>query len=326
MKRSVREARWADLPSARTRFTAEAVFLILVAAGAALAQLSPLSIIGLMLVAWLLVALIERASSREHAKAHASAEETDVLPMLADEPSADEPEQPAEEPRPSVASRWAFWRRERVAAEPLSAPTASLEERPSRGHVRKIEVEPAPQVTEVEPVVAEVVDTEIPAPGPAVTKRRLELPGLEETETVRAAASPPSEAPAEAPAETPIARPAVEPSAAEPPVEPPPVEPRVELPLAEPRVEPNPQPPPIERAPPPPPEPPSPPAPRPPAREWNIWDLERRAREQAGDVARDEEWTALFMNLRQYANADGVLPKEFDDLVRESFAELIQAA
>jgi hypothetical protein len=64
----------------------------------------------------------------------------------------------------------------------------------------------------------------------------------------------------------------------------------------------------------------------PPEREWNIWDLERRAREQAGDAARDQEWAALFMHLRQFANADGVLPAQFDGLVRESFSGLIQAA
>jgi hypothetical protein len=68
------------------------------------------------------------------------------------------------------------------------------------------------------------------------------------------------------------------------------------------------------------------PPPRPPAREWNLWDLERKAREQAGDAERDQEWTALFVHLREFATPDGVLPKEFDDLVRESFAELIQAA
>jgi hypothetical protein len=61
-------------------------------------------------------------------------------------------------------------------------------------------------------------------------------------------------------------------------------------------------------------------------REWNIWDLERLARAQAGDAARDQEWAALFMHLRQFANADGVLPTEFDGLVRESFSRLIQAA
>jgi hypothetical protein len=74
-----------------------------------------------------------------------------------------------------------------------------------------------------------------------------------------------------------------------------------------------------------PPVPPAPPTP-PPAREWNIWDLERSAREQAGDAPRDEEWSALFTHLRPYANADGILPKEFDDLVRESFGQLIEAA
>ena len=65
---------------------------------------------------------------------------------------------------------------------------------------------------------------------------------------------------------------------------------------------------------------------RPLEREWNIWDLERLAREQAGDAARDQEWAALFMHLRQFANADGVLPTQFDGLVRESFSRLIQAA
>jgi hypothetical protein len=65
---------------------------------------------------------------------------------------------------------------------------------------------------------------------------------------------------------------------------------------------------------------------RPLEREWNIWDLERLARAQAGDAARDQEWAALFMHLRQFANADGVLPTEFDGLVRESFSRLIQAA
>ena len=67
-------------------------------------------------------------------------------------------------------------------------------------------------------------------------------------------------------------------------------------------------------------------APPPAPREWNLWDLERRARDAARERDRDEEWTALFVHLRQYANAEGLLPVEFDDLVRESFGELIQAA
>ncbi len=57
---------------------------------------------------------------------------------------------------------------------------------------------------------------------------------------------------------------------------------------------------------------------------WNLWDLERRARERAGqDPFRDEEWNALFVSLRDFASPDGTLPRDFDDLVHESFGELI---
>jgi hypothetical protein len=61
-------------------------------------------------------------------------------------------------------------------------------------------------------------------------------------------------------------------------------------------------------------------------REWNLWDLERRARERAGlDTFRDEEWAALLVYLREYATPDGMLPPEFDDLIRESFGDLLLA-
>jgi hypothetical protein len=66
--------------------------------------------------------------------------------------------------------------------------------------------------------------------------------------------------------------------------------------------------------------------PPPVPREWNLWDLERRAREPGGYAIRDAEWAALFIHLREFASAEGTLPKEFDELVRQSFAELIQAA
>jgi hypothetical protein len=57
---------------------------------------------------------------------------------------------------------------------------------------------------------------------------------------------------------------------------------------------------------------------------WNLWDLERRARQRAGqDPRRDEEWNALFVSLRDFASPDGTLPPEFDELVHESFGELI---
>jgi hypothetical protein len=57
---------------------------------------------------------------------------------------------------------------------------------------------------------------------------------------------------------------------------------------------------------------------------WNLWDLELRASERAGEnQLRDEEWHALFVSLREYAQPDGTLPSEFDALVQDSFAELI---
>jgi hypothetical protein len=55
-------------------------------------------------------------------------------------------------------------------------------------------------------------------------------------------------------------------------------------------------------------------------REWNVWDLERIANEQEGrNPALDEERALLLMSLRQFANASGDLPVDFDPLIREAF-------
>jgi len=60
-------------------------------------------------------------------------------------------------------------------------------------------------------------------------------------------------------------------------------------------------------------------------REWNVWELESLARQQARlEPERGEEWSYLFVHLRQFANAQGTLPSEFDGLVRESFGELLE--
>ena len=62
-------------------------------------------------------------------------------------------------------------------------------------------------------------------------------------------------------------------------------------------------------------------------REWNLWDLERIARQEAGEhPERRDEWAYLFLHLRQFAQADGSLPAEFDPLVRESFGGLLERA
>jgi hypothetical protein len=61
-------------------------------------------------------------------------------------------------------------------------------------------------------------------------------------------------------------------------------------------------------------------------REWNVWDLERIARENEGaDPDRDAELGFLLLELRQFANADGLLPEGFDPIVREAFGRLLYA-
>lgn len=58
-------------------------------------------------------------------------------------------------------------------------------------------------------------------------------------------------------------------------------------------------------------------------RMWNLWELERLAREEfEGDAL--EESRYLFIHLRQFARADGSLPLEFDELVRDSFGSLLE--
>jgi hypothetical protein len=55
-------------------------------------------------------------------------------------------------------------------------------------------------------------------------------------------------------------------------------------------------------------------------RTWNVWQLERIATERYGrDPGRDEERTLLVLHLREFADASGNLPLEFDPLVREAF-------
>jgi hypothetical protein len=59
-------------------------------------------------------------------------------------------------------------------------------------------------------------------------------------------------------------------------------------------------------------------------REWNLWELERAARDHAtDDVARNEERSYLLMYLREFAGPDGILPTDFDGLVRDAFGDVL---
>jgi hypothetical protein len=57
---------------------------------------------------------------------------------------------------------------------------------------------------------------------------------------------------------------------------------------------------------------------------WNVWQLERLLDAQAKpDPERDYERSAMLIYLREFADSDGQLPPEFDDLVRETFSDLV---
>jgi type IV secretory pathway VirB10-like protein len=59
-------------------------------------------------------------------------------------------------------------------------------------------------------------------------------------------------------------------------------------------------------------------------REWNLWELERAARDHAtDDIVRNEERAYLLMYLREFAGPDGVLPMDFDGLVRDAFGDVL---
>jgi hypothetical protein len=55
-----------------------------------------------------------------------------------------------------------------------------------------------------------------------------------------------------------------------------------------------------------------------------VWELERLARASSGgDAEKDEELSYLLVYLRGFANPEGTLSVDFDDLVRESFGPLL---
>lgn len=112
-------------------------------------------------------------------------------------------------------------------------------------------------------------------------------------------------------------------------VQPEPVAAQPVAPPPEPQPEPEPEPEPAAPEPEPTPEPePAPLAPAPAAeipsepRRWSIWDLERALREGTGA---SEEAEFMLLYLRDFADAEGLLPLDFDALVRESFGDALAA-
>ena len=206
-------------------------------------------------------------------------------------------------------------------------------------------VEAEEGVTVLPPVGEPGAEPPAPVPAEVAPPSALE-PVVEAEPTVEPKPEPVVEVPAPV-----VVTPSPElPPAVEPPTrEPGPVATPVPPPSPAPEPAPPPQRPPLRPVPPPPPEP-APPPPLQPAAEpvrlaassdvvdlrmratiqprcWNLWDLERRARDEVPrDPIRYEEWSYLFVHLRQFATPDGSLPTEFDGLVRESFGELLEHA
>jgi hypothetical protein len=284
------------------REAALVLFLIAVALGLWLAELRPLAVVGVMALALAVAWVIEWFSWREDQIRGAvpmtgaippEAVPPDAVPPVTVPPEAAQPEAAEESvpvPAPPPRAR-GLWLRRGRASEPAEA-------------------EPAP------PAPAELVESEGTGHAP---------PAAEPT-------APEAEAESAPPAR---AAPEEEKKAALQTEEPPPSRRRLQ---------------PVRSATPEPTEPagaghdpPAPAAPTPPAavpqgapvvplwarssqpREWNLWDLERIARAQSRfNPERSEEWSYLFLHLRRFANADGVLPAEFDGLVRDSFGGILE--
>ena len=56
------------------------------------------------------------------------------------------------------------------------------------------------------------------------------------------------------------------------------------------------------------------------ARVWNVWEIDRALRD-TGAVTEEQEFLLIY--LRDYAGPDGSLPVDFDELVRESFGDVL---
>jgi hypothetical protein len=275
------------------REAALALFLIAVALGLWLADVRPLAVVGVMALALAVAWVIEWVSWRE--------DQLQGMPPVRQEVHTTE-----------------------IAAAP--APVIA---------------EPQPVAAEPAPVAAEPATVPEPVPAPAPRARGLWLRRPKRSR-------PSDEVPAGAPEEVPVPAEASEGvgaghappgTAGTPEAEPEPPAPE-ELPPSKRRLQP------VQSAapPPPPPSAPEPPAPQQPPepqgapvvplwarssqpREWNLWDLERIARAQSRrDPQQFEEWSYLFLHLRRFANADGMLPAEFDGLVRDYFGGLLEPA
>ena len=284
------------MASAPLRFAVEALALVALGVALVVADLDLTVFAIVMAVGWVVVATLERTVLQPNAAPfrRAAPSDDEPLPLHEAERGRPAPSEAAPDVAPAPAAETSD------ELEPVEAAAGEPESQPDEQDPSGSEAEEAP--------VAEAVDAQVAAP--------VELPPAPVGEVAAEPAPEEEHEPAAELEREPDVQPETEPQREPEAGEAAPRPLLVEAPPA--------------REPPPPEEPPSRPAvvdlPLRGARGWNLWDLERRARERAGiDPAREEEWAALFVHLREYASPDGMLPPEFDELVRESFAELLAA-
>ncbi len=279
----------------RPRLALEACFLIGVAIVAGLLHLTTAAIVAVMLVAYLATVAVELTASRARATGDAapagSRKSKAASPVVA---AAVQPEPDSDPvissvavlPAPPLADADEDWLAE-VSDRVEPAPEPELEPDPELAPEPELEPEPEP---EPEAIPTSEPQPSEPQPDVAETSPEPE-PELElEPEPQPESVAPPLVAVPAAPDPEPAPEPEPEPVVAFEP-EPPTV---TRLPVS---LEPQ---------------------------TWNLWELERLARARSGDdPMRDEEWGYLLIYLREFASPEGVLPLDFDSLVRESFGELV---
>jgi hypothetical protein len=276
-------------PRSVFRLVALAAFILVVALALWLLEAEWPVVVGVMAGAWILAAAFEWAAWRQERPERPA-------PLL----SAPPPLEPVAPPPPEPAIAQAP--PEPEAGPPLGPVAAS----PPRA-------EPVPPVPIPSEPVSDEEDETPTDPGPSGEEVPVEPEPVAEEQ--------PQEPEEEPPPPIPPPRPTTPPATERPPLRPVPTRPPTPTPS------PPPAPPPAARR-----------AGQPAGvvdlrtrataqpRQWNLWDLERLARQhlQQEDRDRFEALSYLFVHLRQFATPDGSLPVEFDALVRESFGDLLE--
>jgi hypothetical protein len=340
------------MATGRTRFLLEILFLIAVAGASAAFHWGPGAVAAAMGAAFMLVVIVEISTLRQETKARGNTRSAGERPQTS-QPQAAPPKGAAARPRKEtwVEALERLGRHPAAAARPsqtaqaqptqrITLPRRVPKDEPVEGSALR---EGRPEVVRRTPAAPEVgprapqlrpprrPDRERIQPASAAQGATQQLPPLTSPAPPREAAPPPP--PPAPPVESAPAAPAP-PVSAPAQTEPVPPPPAPSAPPAPPAPPPEPAPP--VAAPPesvrPAPAAAPPPAP-PPLRttaapvQWNLFELQSRARKVAGrDPARDEEWSFLFLYLREFADTDGLLPVDFDSFVRESFPELLTIA